>query len=115
MRAEIFLLGIIMVIIGPVLVALSFTSCLGTILSGNVFACINDVGYLVVGGSFFVAGIITATVGVFVPDPVPSTSTPTRTSATLAGPSGTDVTCRKCGNTYDSGKFFCPSCGQRPV
>ncbi len=114
MREEIFLLGIIMVIIGPILVALSFSSCLGTILAGNVFACISDIGYVVAGGAFFVAGIITATVGFFVADRTPAgPTTAWSTPVALAAPPGAQVTCKKCGRTFDSGQFFCPSCGQR--
>ncbi len=115
MRSEIFLIGIIMVIIGPILVAFAFSSCLGTILSGHVFACVSDLAYVVIGGAFFVTGIIVAFVGVFAPDPVHSPSFPSQTPATLAGLPGTQVTCKKCGRLYDSGQFFCPSCGQRPA
>jgi hypothetical protein len=113
MRSEIFLLGIIMVIIGPILVALAASSCLGTILSGNVFACISDFAYVVAGGAFFVAGIITAFVGVFASDPVPSSPTAWSTPVVLAAAPGTKVTCKKCARVYDSGQFFCPYCGQR--
>jgi len=112
MREEIFLLGIIMAIIGPILVALSFSSCLGTILSGNVFACVSDIGYVVAGGAFFVTGIITATVGFFVPDRTPAAATAWGTPVALAASPGTQVTCKKCRRVYDSGQFFCPSCGQ---
>jgi hypothetical protein len=113
-REEIFLLGIIMVIIGPIIVALSFSSCLGTILSGNVFACVSDIGYVVAGGAFFVAGIITATVGFFVPDRAPlAPAGAWSTPVALATPPGSQIPCKKCGRVYDSGQFFCPSCGQR--
>lgn len=102
-----------MVIIGPVLVAVSLSSCLGTIISGNVFACLNDVGYVVAGGAFFVAGIITAFVGVFMPDPTPSPPATWSTPVVLAAQPGGKIACKKCGRTYDSGQFFCPFCGQR--
>ena len=102
-----------MVIIGPILVAVSFSSCLGTIISGNVFACLNDVVYLVAGGAFFVAGIITSFVGVFMPDPAPSTPASWSTPVALAAQLGGKITCKRCGRAYDSAQFFCPSCGQR--
>lgn len=111
MRSEIFLLGIIMVIIGPVLVALAFSSCLGTILSGNVFACIGDFPYVVIGGVFFVAGIITALVGLVAPESVAS-ARPNWSTPAQSFPAGPQATCRKCGRVYDLGQFFCPACGQ---
>jgi hypothetical protein len=101
-----------MVILGPLVTLSAFSSCLGTILSGNVFACVTDIAYFVLGGIIFVAGVITAIIGVFVPDPVRATS-----SGSFGGPvptqSGVQVICKKCGHGYDSGLFFCPSCGQR--
>ena len=100
-----------MVIIGPVLVALAFSSCLGLIFSGNVFACISDVPYVVIGGVFFVAGIITAIVGVFTPDPVPVAPVTWRNTTSTSAPLGMQLTCKKCGKNFDSGQFFCPFCG----
>jgi hypothetical protein len=115
MRSEIFLIGIILIITGPILLALAFSSCLGTILSGHIFACISDLAYLVIGGTFFVTGIVTAFIGVFSPDPVRSPNFIPPTPATVAGIPGTQITCKKCGRVYDSGQYFCPSCGQRGV
>ena len=115
MRSEIFLIGIILIIIGPILVAFAFSSCLGTILSGHIFACVSDLAYVVIGGAFFVTGIVTAFIGVFAPDPVRSPSFMQPTPANLAGIPGARITCKKCGGSYDSGQFFCPSCGQRAV
>lgn len=113
MRSEIFLLGIIMVIIGPILVALAFSSCIGTILSGNVFACVSDIAYVIIGGVFFVAGIITSIVGLVVADPA-QTPAATWTAPTFSTASvGGQIACKKCGRVYESGQFFCPSCGQR--
>lgn len=101
-----------MVILGPLVTLFAFSSCLGTILSGNVFACVSDIVYFVLGGIIFVAGIITAIVGVVIPDPppTPSVSSP---MGSMSGPSGVQVLCKKCGHSYDSSLFFCSSCGQR--
>ena len=115
MRTEIFLIGIILVIVGPILVAFAFSSCLGTILSGNVFACVSDLAYVVIGGAFFVVGIITSLIGIVAPDPVPSPSPTFSTPAAVAAPPGSGVTCKKCSRVYDSSQFFCPYCGQRFV
>lgn len=104
-----------MVVIGPVLVALAFSSCLGMIFSGNVFACVSDVPYVVIGGVFFVAGIITAFVGVFAADSVSVPPSSWTKSVGLSHPPGTPITCKKCGKNFDSGQFFCPACGARPV
>jgi hypothetical protein len=101
-----------MVILGPLVTLSAFCSCLGTILSGNVFACVTDIVYFVLGGIIFVAGVITAIIGVFVPDPIPAASTGSF-GGSIAKQSGVQVICRKCGHGYDSGLFFCPSCGQR--
>jgi len=112
MRPVIFFVGIGMVILGPLVTLFAFSSCLGTILSGHVFGCVNDLAYFVLGGIIFVSRVITAIIGVFVPDPVPVTS-----SGSFGGfvptQSGVQVICKKCGHRYDSGLFFCPSCGQR--
>jgi hypothetical protein len=111
MRTDIFLIGMILVILGPIVTVLGFTSCLGTILSGHLLACVTDLAYVIIGGSFFVVGIIMGLVGVFSPDPVP---TPSTYSATPPIAPETPVKCKKCGRVYDSSLFFCPSCGQRP-
>lgn len=74
MRPIIFFVGIGMVILGPLVTLSAFSSCLRTILSGNVFACVTDIVYFVLGGVIFVAGVITAIIGVFIPDPVPAAS-----------------------------------------
>jgi hypothetical protein len=63
-----------MVILGPLVTLSAVSSCLGTIFSGNVFACVNDLVYFVLGGIIFVAGVTTAIIGVFVPDPIPDAS-----------------------------------------
>ncbi len=115
MRSEIFLLGIIFVICGPILTVFAFSSCLGTILSGNVFACVSDVAYIVIGGVFFVTGIIMALVGVIAPDPVPVQVYGAGATPGIASKPGEPVTCKKCGRVYNSSQFFCPACGQRPV
>src|SRR2546428_13611597 len=112
MRPVIFFVGIGMVILGPLVTLSAFSSCLGTILSGNIFACVTDIVYFVLGGIIFVAGVVTAIIGVFVPDPAPTPSplSPVRSVATQ---SGVQVISKKCGHPFDSGLFFCPSCGHR--
>ena len=115
MRSEVFFIGIIFVIAGPILTMLGLSSCLGTILSGHLFACVTDLAYVVIGGAFFVVGIITAFVGVFAPDPITAPPSVSTTPVTLASLPGKQITCKKCGREYDSGQFFCPSCGQRPI
>ncbi len=112
MRPVIFFVGIGMVILGPLVTLSAFSSCLGTILSGNIFACVADLVYFVLGGIIFVAGVITAIIGVFVPDPAPAASSPSPIGF-VAAQSGVQVICKKCGHAYDSSLFFCPSCGQR--
>ena len=110
MRSDIFVLGIIMVVLGPVLTAAAASSCLLTILSGNVFACANDLPVFIGGGALFVAGIITCLVGVIMPEPYArprpplSPTTPTQTG---------QVTCKKCGRVNTFGLFACPFCGER--
>jgi hypothetical protein len=81
-------------------------------LSGNIFACVTDIVYFVLGGIIFVAGVITAIIGVFVPDPAPTPS-PVSHVGSAETQSGAQVACKKCGHPYDSSLFFCPSCGQR--
>ena len=112
MRPIIFFVGIGMVILGPLVTLSAFSSCLGTILSGNIFACVTDIVYFVLGGVIFAAGVITAIIGVFVPDPVPAASSGSF-GGSVPTQSGVKVVCKKCGHGYDSGLFFCPSCGQR--
>jgi hypothetical protein len=112
MRLVVFFVGIGMVILGPLVTLFALSSCLGTILSGNIFACVTDIVYFLLGGIIFVAGVITAIIGVVVPDPTPSS--PSFSSAGFSGgQSGVQVVCKKCGSAYDSSRFFCPSCGQR--
>ena len=101
-----------MVILGPLVTLSAFSSCLGTILSGHVFACVTDIVYFVLGGVIFVAGIITAIIGVVIPDPIPGPPTSPLTGS-VTGPTGVQVICKKCGHSYESSLFFCPSCGQR--
>ena len=113
MRPVIFFVGIGMVILGPLVTLSAFSSCLGTILSGHVFGCVNDLIYFVLGGVIFVAGVITAIIGVFVPD---RASVPPSASAGVSLPAQSGVQiCKNCRHPYDSGLFFCPSCGQRQV
>ncbi len=121
MRPVIFFVGIGMVILGPLVTLFAFSSCLGTILSGHVFGCVNDLAYFVLGGIIFVAGVTTAIIGVFVPDPIPAASPSSFAGSVpkqsgvqvICTQSGVQVICKKCGHRYDSGLFFCPSCGQR--
>ena len=103
-----------MVILGPLVTLSAFSSCLGTILSGHVFACVTDIVYFVLGGVIFVAGVITSMIGVFVPDPPPAAG-PSVISRVGSVPaqSGIRVVCKKCAHSYDSGLYFCPSCGER--
>jgi hypothetical protein len=112
MRPVIFFVGIGMVILGPLVTLSAVSSCLGTILSGNVFACVNDIVYFVLGGIIFVAGVITAIIGVVLPDQASAASSPSAGVST-ALQSGVQVICKKCRHSYDSSLFFCPSCGQR--
>jgi len=102
-----------MVILGPLVTLSALSSCLGTILSGHVFGCVSDLVYFVLGGIIFVAGVITAIIGVFAPDPISAASTGPL-GGSMPQQSGVQVICKKCGHGYDSGLFFfCPSCGQR--
>src|SRR5467141_5344324 len=112
MRPVIFFVGIGMVILGPLVTLSAFSSCLGTILSGNVFACVTDIVYFVLGGIIFVAGVVTAIIGVFVPDQISAALSGSYGGSVLKQ-SGVQVICKKCGHSYDSSLFFCPSCGQR--
>src|SRR2546426_3845423 len=67
-----------MVVIGPVLTAAAASSCLLTILSGNVFACANDLPVFIGGGAPFVARIITHLVGGIKCEPQPPPRPPPR-------------------------------------
>jgi hypothetical protein len=111
MRPVVFFVGIGLVILGPLLTLFAVSSCLGTILSGNIFACVTDVVYFVLGGIIFVAGVITAIIGVVVPDPTPAPSS--FSAVRPSGQSGIQVVCKRCGRTYDSSLFFCPACGTK--
>src|SRR5207237_1937537 len=105
MRPVIFFVGIGMVILGPLVTLSAFSSCLGTILSGNVFACVTDIVYFVLGGIIFVAGVITAIIGVFVPDPAPTPS-PYSHVGSVAAQSEVTVICKICGHSSVSVIFL---------
>ena len=109
MRSDIFILGIMMVVIGPVLTAAAASSCLLTILSGNVFACANYLPVFIGGGALFVAGIITCLIGVILPEPQPGHRSP---SGPMTAPQTGQVACKKCGRFNTYGLFACPFCGQ---
>src|SRR5260370_20142674 len=109
MRPVIFFVGIGMVILGPLVTLSAVSSCLGTIFSGNVFACVNDLVYFVLGGIIFVAGVITAIIGVFVPDPIPAAPS-SSFGGSVPKQSGVQVICKQCGHSYDSRLILCPSC-----
>ena len=109
LRSDIFILGIIMVVLGPVLVAGAASSCLFTILSGNIFACANVLPVFIGGGALFVAGIITCLVGVIVSEPNPRPHPP---AGSMSAPQAGSVTCKKCGRVNAFGLFSCPFCGQ---
>jgi len=98
-----------MVVIGPVLTAAAASSCLLTILSGNVFACANDLPVFIGGGALFVAGIITCLIGVIVSEPQPRPRPP---SGSVSGEQSVQVVCKKCGRVNSYGLFACPFCGQ---
>jgi hypothetical protein len=97
-----------MVVLGPVLTAEAASSCLLTILSGNVFACANDLPVFIGGGALFVAGIITCLVGVIMPEPY---ARPRPPSGQAVAPESGQV-CKKCGRANAYGLFACPFCGQ---
>src|SRR6267143_800718 len=98
-----------MVVLGPVLTAAAASSCLLTILSGNVFACANDLPVFIGGGALFVTGIITCLVGVIMPEPYARQRTPSAPTATAQ--TG-QVICKKCGRVNAFGLFACPFCGE---
>src|SRR5437899_12285920 len=106
MRPVIFFVGIGMVILGPLVTLSAFSSCLGTILSGNIFACVTDIVYFVLGGIIFVAGVITAIIGVFVPDPLPAASSGA-SGGSVSQHSGLSFLCKKWRLGYDCRLFFC--------
>ncbi|HZD12146.1 MAG TPA: hypothetical protein VE177_01330 [Candidatus Binatus sp.] len=108
MRSDTFILGIIMVVLGPVLTAAAASSCLLTILSGNVFACANDLPVFIGGGALFVVGIITCLVGVIMPEPAPSPRMPSSHINTAQD----GQACKKCGRVNAYGLISCPFCGQ---
>ncbi|HZY46530.1 MAG TPA: hypothetical protein VFE96_01920 [Candidatus Bathyarchaeia archaeon] len=108
MRSDIFILGIMMVVIGPVLTAAAASTCLLTILSGNVFACANDLPVFIGGGALFVAGIITCLIGVIMPEPPPRPQFSPNPYTQQAG----QVVCKKCGRVNQYGLVSCPFCGQ---
>jgi hypothetical protein len=97
-----------MVVLGPVLTAAAASSCLLTILSGNVFACANDLPVFIGGGALFVTGIITCLVGVIMPEPYPQPRPPPGQMAT----SISGQVCKKCGRVNAFGLISCPFCGQ---
>jgi len=98
-----------MVVIGPVLTAAAASSCLLTILSGDVFACANDLPVFIGGGALFVAGIITCLIGVIMPEPQPRPRPPPGSANT---PRTSQDACKKCGRVNAYGLFACPFCGQ---
>jgi hypothetical protein len=110
LRSDIFILGVMMVVIGPVLTAAAASSCLLTILNGNVFACANDLPVFIGGGALFITGIITSLIGVIAPEPQPRPRNPTDintpTNPTTGGAS------KKCGRANTFGLLSCPFCGQ---
>src|SRR5207302_10429093 len=105
MRPVIFFVGIGMVILGPLVTLSAFSSCLGTILYGNVRACVTDIVYFVLGGIIFDAGVITEILGVFVPDPLPAQSSGA-SGGSVSPQAGVMVICTKCGHGYDVSLFF---------
>ena len=109
MRSDVFILGIIRVVLGPVLTAAAASSCLLTILSGTLFACANYLPVFIGGGALFVTGIITCLVGVIMPEPYPQ---PRPASSTTTSQTG-GTTCKKCGRANTFGLFACPFCGER--
>jgi hypothetical protein len=98
-----------MVVIGPVLTAAAASTCLLTILSGNVFACANDLPVFIGGGALFVAGIITCLIGVIMPEPPLQ---PRQSTSQTGAPETGQVVCKKCGRVNTYGLFACPFCGQ---
>jgi hypothetical protein len=114
MRTVVFLVGIIMIALGPLITLLALSSCLGTILSGQFFACVADFAYVIFGGALFFIGVITAIIGAVASDSPPVISPNAMSPVAPVPLPAADVKCKKCGNVYKSDRFFCPSCGQRP-
>src|SRR5712692_7441593 len=112
MRTVVFLAGIIMIVLGPLITLFALSSCLGTILSGQFFACVTDFAYVVFGGVLFFIGLITAISGAVVSDSPPAIS-PYPMSPVSSSVPAADITCKKCGRVHKSDRFFCPSCGRR--
>src|SRR5437016_13432126 len=100
-----------MVVLGPVLVAGAASSCLFTILSGNIFACANVLPVFIGGGALFVAGVITCLVGVIVSEPNPRPRPP---SGPALSPQTGQVICSKCGRVTTFGRCSCPLSCQTP-
>ncbi len=111
MRTEIFLVGIVLVILGPLVTLTALSSCFGTILSGHFLACVTDFALVVFGGVLFFVGMITMIVGAVVQDAPPPP--PPQYQGPVISPQPAEITCRKCGTVYNRDRFFCPSCGQR--
>ncbi len=104
-----------MLVLGPLLTLLSLSSCFQTILSGNIFACVNDIVFVAFGGVLFVVGIIVAIIGLVIADPQKTGPVQALLVAPMSSQSVSSQTaCKKCGGILDVGQFFCPSCGQRP-
>ncbi len=114
MRTAIFLIGIGLVILGPLVTLTALSSCFATILSGHLLACVTDFVYVVLGGVLFIVGIITAIIGVAIPDPAPTAPYQPAAPNSLQPAQTAQITCKKCGRVYSLDNFFCPSCGQRP-
>jgi hypothetical protein len=114
MRTVVFLIGIGLVILGPLVTLTALSSCLGTILSGHLLACVTDFVYVVLGGMLFIVGVITSIIGVVIPDPTQRAPDQPAAANSLQPVETAQITCKKCGRVYSSGNFFCPSCGQRP-
>src|SRR2546425_9103297 len=97
-----------MVVIGPVLTAAAASSCLLTILSGNVFACANDLPVFIGGGALFVTGIITCLIGGIIPETPTRPRPPPRATNT---PHTRPGVCQKCGSANTHRLFRSPLCG----
>src|SRR5713226_2261509 len=100
-----------MVILGPLVTLSAVSSCLGTIFSGNVFACVNDLVYFVLGGIIFIAGVTTAIIGVFVPDPITAASS-SSFGGSVPKKSGFRVFSKSCGHQKTPSLFFVPHVGR---
>src|SRR6266542_920066 len=108
MRTVIFVAGISLMAIGPLVTLLALSSCFGTILSGHFLSCVTDFGFVIFGGVLLFIGLITTIVGAVVQDPPVAPSLAyNRPPAT---PQPSEITCKKCGTVYGVDRFFCPSC-----